>query len=170
MQRLKASFDSTPLIYFAKSKKIDIILTFFEAYIDNYVYHEVVSEGKKRGIRDALLIESAIESKGPQVININEKLKELSELYKLGFGEISTIMLVQNGIADIAIIDDAYARKIAKIMGVNVYGSLFVLKYAVLKGVLKRKDAIETLRKIILAGFRISPELVVEFQREIANL
>jgi len=79
-------------------------------------------------------------------------------------------MLVQNGIADIAIIDDAYARKIAKIMGVNVYGSLFVLKYAVLKGVLKRKDAIETLRKIILAGFRISPELVVEFQREIANL
>ena len=79
-------------------------------------------------------------------------------------------MLVQNGTADIAIIDDAYARKIAKIMGVNVYGSLFVLKYAVLKGVLKRKDAIETLRKIILAGFRISPELVVEFQREIANL
>ena len=164
-QKLRLALNSTPLIYFAKIDKLDLILNLFRPIIDMQVYDEVVRKGFKKKARDALIVESAIKNGKIRVVVLKNRLN--TENLKIGPGELSTITLVKKGYADIALIDDSHARKVAKLLNVEVHGSLFLLKYAVLKKVITKDEAIKILNNMIEKGFRISPRLITYFYENI---
>jgi len=170
LQKLNASFDSTPLIYFAKARKIEILLNLFNPIIDKEVYREAVERGISKGFRDALLIRDIVKSGNIRIIDVKIDVSKYLKIYRIGRGEISTIFLVKRGDADLAIIDDSYARNIAKKMGIKVHGSLFILKYAVLKKIISSEKAFKILLETVKNGFYISPEIIAFFREDLSNL
>ena len=165
---VRLALNSTPLIYLARAGGLHLV-TNFRVVIDGYVYEEVVLRGLKRELRDAELVKDQVDAGKIEVIDVNGSLKFLAELLKMGCGETSAIMLVKKGHADIAIIDDKYARNIAKSYRVKVHGTLFLILMGVNKGIIGRKEAMDLLARMIREGFRISPEVVMEFSREMSK-
>lgn len=162
------ALNSTPLIYLARAGGLRL-LTNFRAVIDSYVYEEVVLKGLRKGLRDAELIKDQVDAGKIELVDINKSLKALSELLKIGYGEASAMMLVREGHADFAIIDDKYARNVAKSYGIEVHGTLFLILMGIKRGIMGKKEAIDLLARMIREGFRISPEVVVEFSRRMSG-
>jgi len=55
-------------------------------------------------------------------------------------------------------------------MGIKVHGSLFILKYAVLKKIISREKAFKILLEMVKNGFYISPEIITFFREDLSNL
>ena len=167
MRKIKASFDTTPLIYFTKAGFQENLVKLFQIVIDSDVYREAVLNGIRKGFADALLLDKLVKQGKIEITSPQTDLTKYSTIYKLGFGELSTILLVKEGITDLAIIDDSYARKVAKTLGLKVHGSLFVLKYAVKKHEITPHEALQVLHKMIKKGFWLNPEIVTTFQKNL---
>ena len=166
---VKIALNSTPLIFLAKTDSVQLITSLFNAVIDNYVYEEVVSTGIKKGLRGAKLVKSLVDNGEVKLIEL-KNVEPIASSLKVGYGEISTITLVKRGYAEIAIIDDRYARNVAKAYGVKVHGTLFLLLMGVKKRVISRDEALDILADMVREGFRISPEVIAEFSRKIRSL
>ena len=162
--RVKVAVNATPLIYFAKAGALSLLTGLFEIITDNNVYREVVEEGLKRGSHDAAIVMAAIK-KGEIKIVETPHLQELP--FRLGPGELSVIQLVRNGLADMVLIDDSYARKVCRKMGLKAHGTLYVLKRAVTTGLISREEAIRMLNKMVKAGYWLSPQLLAYFYENV---
>jgi predicted nucleic acid-binding protein len=77
----------------------------------------------------------------------------------LGAGEREAISLAKEINADLILIDDRKARKLAIERGLNVVGTLNILKSASKRDFVKLADAIQKLQK---TNFRIAPKLLIE--------
>ena len=155
-KRFSVAVNSTPLIYLSKANSLWILTSIFKVFIDNIVYEEVVLEGIKKGFKDALSVKKFIDKGEIITYNVDKRcLMQLSS-YNIGLGEASTISLVINNIADIAIIDDKYARIIAEKLGVKVHGTPYILKLSVLKKIIKPSEAIKTLELTVKNGYYLT--------------
>ena len=117
--------DSSPLITLAKTGFLDLLPQLFKAVtITPEVYAEVVVSGA--GLAGASQISAAtwIQVKPAQK---QANLAAAQQRFGLGIGELSIIMLGQEVKADVLLIDDMKARKLAQEEGLAVLGCVGVL-------------------------------------------
>jgi predicted nucleic acid-binding protein len=118
--------DSSPLIVLAKIGCLDLVkIPYPRLYISEEVYAEVVVAGA--GMPGAAQVAKAgwIEVK-PLANPV--ALHEAEIKYRLGPGEVSTVLLAKEINAEIALLDDLRARRLALNEGVAVRGSVGILE------------------------------------------
>ena len=160
--------NSTPLIYLSKAGLIEKLVEIFKIRITSSVYREVVINGKKIGAPEANVVESLISSGAISIEEDPEDTSLISETYKLGLGESSTMLLASN-INCVAIIDDERARKVGKTLGVNIHGTLFLLKLMLILDIVSIIELKEKLEEMIQEGFRIASEVMIKFIKDAEN-
>ncbi len=148
---MKVVSDSTCIISLAKIGKLEILKELFgEILIPKAVYGEIYHPGKEgfEEIRRAIFIKT---------VNISDKklIKFLKEY--IDDGETESIVLAIENNADLIILDDRDARKIAKRFNLRVIGTLGILLLASKNGIIK--DIKPVIGKLKKKGFYISKNL-----------
>lgn len=124
--------NSSPLIVLAKIGCFDLLYKLFGAVtISSEVYSEVVVKGAGQP--------GAVETAGTPWIQVRPldnpaDLRVARERLGLGTGELSTILLAKQLKADLIILDDLGARKLARGEGFRVQGSIGVLEASFAEG------------------------------------
>lgn len=118
--------NATPLIALASIGQFDLLERLFkEIFVSRQVWQEVVVEGNGRF--------GALETSQSPWIHIVE-LDDPAKLYNwtrstpLGAGELSTILLAKQIFADLVLIDERQARKLALNDGLAIAGSIALLE------------------------------------------
>jgi predicted nucleic acid-binding protein len=158
-------FDSSPLIYFARSGVLAYINELEgEKYIPSAVYGEVVTNGRAHSYPDAEITDHLIRCGIMQVKipgkSYIERLRGLHE--DLHPGELEVLAL-SHQLHGTTILDDRIGREIGKMFQIEVRGSAFILFVLVRMGVLHRTHAAQILRIMVSNGFRIGTEQYAVF-------
>ncbi len=85
------------------------------------------------------------------------EVAEDHELDILHRGERDAILLAEKLSADLIVIDEKYARKVAKLRGLKVSGLLGVLKTAARRNLI---DPVTTIQRLKQTSFRVSSGLL----------
>jgi len=80
----------------------------------------------------------------------------------LGGGEAEAIALASSLIPDYLVMDDRLARRKAQNMGLNVIGTLRVLRLMYNKKLLSYENLIESINALETMGFHISEKIIQE--------
>jgi len=161
--------DSSSLIIFAKINKLNVLEMLYKSLeITKEVYKETVEEGLVVGASDAEIIKKYVESGKIKIIPLNEKYEKISEelikIYpQIDIGESSIISLCLQESKRGVIIDEATARKIAKLYGVRAVGSLRILLESYKKDIINENEIREIVSEIIKNKFRLGGEVINEF-------
>lgn len=140
--------NSSPLIFLSKIGKLDMLEKLFgKIIIAEGVKNEVIIEGKS----EVSVIKQAINDGW---IKIQNPKKEIS--FGLGAGETSVINLAME-IKQPLIIDDALAVKVAKSFNIETMRTTSIIFLALSKNILSKKEAINSIKMLIQAGYYISP-------------
>lgn len=118
--------DSSPLVILTKLGCFDFLSRLFpRVYISPEVHYEVVIAGT--GLPGALEVSKAewIEVKA---LKNPADLRTAQRQYGLGPGEMSTILLAKEIDAGQVLLDDYRARKLAKVEGLEILGSVGLLE------------------------------------------
>lgn len=155
--------NSSPLIYFAKVGRLEIIRSVFgKVFIPEKVFEEVVIKGKELNISDAFIVERAV---GTWIIK--EKIKpEIDVEYhfldtnaRLGLGEKEAIKLCKQLNARYLIADDREARRVSKILNIVPVGTCSIIVKCYRQKIITREEAVQILDELLKVGFRISIEV-----------
>lgn len=156
----KVVSNSSPLIHLAKIGHLDLLRYFFDKIVvSEVVYKECVIEGKGR--EDAKKIEKAEWIKVAKIRD--EKLKK-ALMMVLDEGEAEAITLALEESADLILLDDYEARKIARNYRLNITGTIGVLIRARYSGEIDNLK--EELEKLKETGFWLSEDLYTKILRE----
>ncbi len=124
--------DSSPLMVLSKIGYLDLVKTLYSRlYISEEVYAEVVMAGA--GMPGAAQVAKADWIEVQPLVN-HAALPEAEKRYRLGRGEVSTVLLAKEINAEIAIIDDLRARRFALNEGIAVRGSIGILELLYRRG------------------------------------
>lgn len=150
--------DTTPLISLIKIGSLDILEKMYqEIIIPKAVYDELVInidyQNEIEMIQKSVFIQTKIVEESLSVSLLQRQLK-------LDLGESEAIVLANSINADLIIIDERKARRIAKDIGLNVTGTLGILVQAKQSGLIKKLKPL--LDKLIESNIRISKELYEE--------
>lgn len=121
--------NSGPLMTLAKLNLLSLLKKLYdEVLIPKAVYSESVIMGKKKGYEDARTIELFLDRNNwePKEISPEDINKELKDL-NLDRGEVECLYLANSSAESPVLIDDEYARKVARRQGIKVKGTLGVL-------------------------------------------
>jgi predicted nucleic acid-binding protein len=126
--------NSSPLISLAKIESFNLLQQLYGSVtISAEVYAEVVVSG-------ARLPGSSETSSSPWIqvkqVKRPDDITAAQERFGLGIGELSTLILAKELGADLVILDDLGARKLAQREGFRVQGSMAVLEACFRKGFL----------------------------------
>jgi len=153
-------FDATPLIYITKvglSKVFEGLKD--EKFTSLEVRREVVDEGKRKGIPDAIILEKMFENKVFKVTEPEDRILLASLLKTKGLHTTDAeVLAIARELHGIAVIDDEVARKTAKIYGVLYVGAPYILMRAVAQRLITKGRAKQAINEMILAGWRCSIE------------
>jgi len=118
--------DSSPLVILTKLACLDLLNRVFpRVYISAEVHHEVVIAGA--GLPGASEVSKADWIEVKQLQN-PVGLGLAQQKHALGFGEMSTILLAKELGANLVLLDDYKARKLAKAERLEVMGSVGLLE------------------------------------------
>ncbi len=154
-------FDSSSLIYLGKLKLLEKI-NLRKKFIPEEVYREVVEEGFKKYEEESKYIKKIIEE---NKFIIKKPKENIVDFPLLSNADKEVISLAKETKA-IAIIDENYAKQIAKSFGIESHGSLFILIKLIEQKEISKEQAINYIDKIIEFGFYLSTKKY----REILNL
>lgn len=153
-------FNATPLIYITKiglSKVLEDLKN--EKVTSPQVKREVVDEGRRKGVPDAIILEKMFQNNVFKVIKPENKRFLASLLETKGLhitdAEVLAIARERNGIA---VIDDEVARKTARIYGISFVGTPYILMKAVVERLITKERAKQAINEMIFAGWRCSIE------------
>jgi len=153
-------FNATPLIYLTKvglSKVFEDLKG--EKLTSPEVKREVVDEGKRKGVPDAIILEKMFKNDLFKVTEVRNKkfLATLLETKGLHItdAEVLAVARERNGIA---VIDDEVARKTARIYGISYAGTPYILMRAVFQRLITKERAKQTINEMLSAGWRCSVE------------
>jgi len=157
-------FNSTPLIYLTKvglSKVIEDLKD--EKVTSPAVKREVVDEGKRKGIPDAVVLEKLFSNKVLQVVEPKDEelLSRLLRTKGLYLTDAEVLALARE-LDGLAVVDDEVARKTAKVYGIAYAGTPYILVKAVSEGVMTKERAKQAVNEMIFAGWRCSVETYVK--------
>ena len=153
-------FNSTPLIYLTKAGLSTVFVNLQgEKMTSPTVKREVVDEGKRKGVPDAIVLEKLFENGVFKVCKPNDEsfLSRLLKTSGLHMADAEVLALARER-GGFAVIDDEVARKTAKVYGIGYVGSTYVLMRAVCEGIISKDAAKQALNDMIFAGWRCSVE------------
>ena len=144
--------DTSPICYLVLLGEIDLLPKLFsQVRVPQAVLAELLHEDAPAAVRDWA-------SKLPSWMYAKETpLVATSGLEKLQAGEQAVIILAESIKADIVLLDEKAARRVAAARGLRVTGILGVLGEAAIRGLVELAPAIDRLRK---TNFRYSPALL----------
>ena len=153
-------FNATPLVYITKvglSKVFEDLKN--EKLTSPHVKREVVDEGKRKGVPDAIILEKMFKNNVFKVTetknqNFLETLLETKGLH-ITDAEVLAIAKERDGIA---VIDDEVARKTARIYGISYVGTPYILMRAVSQGLITKERVKQAINEMIFVGWRCSVE------------
>ena len=153
-------FNATPLIYLTKiglSKIFEELKD--EKLTSPSVKREVVDEGKRKGVADAIILDNLFLKGVFKIVEPEDKVFLESLLQTKGLhmadAEVLAIAKEQRGTA---IIDDEVVRKTAKIYGISCAGTPYILAKAVSEEIITRERAKQAVNEMVYAGWRCSIE------------
>ncbi len=157
-------FNSTPLIYLAKvglSKVLEDLKG--DKVTSPEVKREVVDEGKRKGVPDAVVLERLFSSKVLRVVEPKDKefLSRLLRTRGLHVTDAEVLALARE-LDGLAVVDDEVARKTAKVYEIAYAGTPYVLVRAVCEGVMSKEKAKQAVNEMVFAGWRCSVETYVK--------
>jgi predicted nucleic acid-binding protein len=157
-------FNSTPLIYLAKvglSKVLEELKG--EKVTSPEVKREVVDEGKRKGVPDAVVLDKLFSSKVLQVAEPKDK-EFLSRLLKTKGLHVTDaeVLALARELDGLAVVDDEVARKTAKVYGIAYVGTPYVLVRAFCEGLVIKERAKQAVNEMVFAGWRCSVETYVK--------
>jgi len=165
-------FNATPLIYITKvglSKVFEDLKG--EKLTSPHVKREVVDEGKRKGVPDAIVLEKIFRKNVFKVTGVRNKKFLASLLETRGLhitdAEVLAIAKERDGIA---VIDDEVARKTATIYGISYVGTSYILMRAVFQGLVTKDRAKQAINEMIFAGWRCSVESYAKIMDGIEKL
>ena len=138
---------------------------FKEVLTPRAVYEEICVRGRGL-IGDRELLE-AVKDGLIIVRDVKNRLLVNALLDPLAIGEAETITLTVEERADYIVIDDKLARRRAKSMGLNVIGTLRVLRLMYDAKLIDKHQILKALEKLKEIGFRISDEVINKALREL---
>jgi predicted nucleic acid-binding protein len=153
-------FNSTPLIYLVKvglSRVLEGLRG--EKVTSPEVKREVVDEGKRRGVPDAVVLEKLFDGKVVQVVEPKDE-EFLSRLLKTRglHATDAEVLALARELNGLAVVDDEVARKTAKVYGIAYVGTPYILVKAVLEGLVAKERAKQAVNEMVFAGWRCSVE------------
>jgi predicted nucleic acid-binding protein len=161
--------DATPIIHFAKIQKLKLVLDTCEAYITREVYAETVERGE--GKPDAAVIRDAVGHAELRVYDVLDArlvtaLQRHPEIHR-GEAEILVAARELNGPA---VVDEAEARSVAKIYGIQTRtGTLFLFfKLLTLKRI-KVPEALRILDELVESGLYIDSQTLTRARQKIES-
>lgn len=152
-----------PLIHLARINKLNLIHTLFkEIHIPDTVKIETVDKGKTQGYVDAIAIEKAISSGWIKVAQTKPNAEKLAKETNISKGEAEAILLAKQMNTTKLLMDDARARKIAQTLGLKPHGTIYILKLALVKKIISKKEYTQSLRKALDTGLYLTTELYLQ--------
>jgi len=156
----KLVFNSTPLIYLAKVGLCKVLEDLKgEKVTSPEVKREVVDEGKRKGVPDAVVLEKLFDGKVFQVVEPKDKefLSRLMKTRGLHVTDAEVLALAKE-LDGLAVVDDEVARKTAKVYGIAYVGTPYVLVRAVYEGLVTKERAKQAVNEMVFVGWRCSVE------------
>lgn len=168
---MKFVFDSTVLMYFAKLGILEKLAGAVEGVIPASVYAEVVFEGKKKGMGDALLVEKLVADGLFKVAAAKDKvlLDYLSEVPALSYADSETLALAKE-LRAIAVVDETASRSVAELKGIRFHGSVFLLFLLFRRNLIAKADIKLCIDRMIGLGWRCSTEFYAAILSEIEKI
>ena len=127
---------------------------------------ETVDKGKTQGYVDAIAIEKAISSGWIKVARTKPNAEKLAEEAKISKGEAEAILLAKQMNTPKILIDDARARKIAQSLDLKPHGTIYILKLALIKKIMSKKEYAQSLRRALNVGLYLTTELYLQALKE----
>lgn len=153
-------FNSTPLIYLTKAGLSRVFEGLQgEKLTSPLVKREVVDEGKRKGIPDAIVLDKLFANGVFKVCQPSDRtfLARLSNTRGLHLADAQVLALACEH-AGIAVIDDDVARKTAKVYSIDYVGSPYVLIRAACEGLISKAKAKQAVNDMVSAGWRCNVE------------
>jgi predicted nucleic acid-binding protein len=144
--------DTSPLCYLVLIGEVDLLRKLFsQVVVPSAVITELLHEDAPEAVRGWA-------ANLPQWVSVRESpARSPAGLEKLQAGEQAAILLAESINADLILIDEKSARRIATERGMQITGTLGVLGEAAARGMVDLPAAIDRLRR---TNFRCSPALM----------
>lgn len=147
--------DTTPLISLMKIESLDILEKMYKGIIiPKAVYDELIIN---MDYQSEIYIIQNCRFLQTKIVKENLSVSLLQKQLKLDLGESEAIVLANSIDADLIIIDERKARRIAKDIGLNVTGTLGILVEAKQRGLVKELKPL--LDELIKNDIRIGKKL-----------
>lgn len=150
---MKIVINSSPIIFLVRLQFLELFIeTSDEFYLPQSVLTEI--QAKSDEINQVLVPLIASQKLIVKTTNLTSLFNSLNS--SLGLGESETIALTTELQADFVILDDLAARKAALNLGLNVKGTLAILKKLAQEGKIEIADKNYFYKKLLSINFRIS--------------
>jgi predicted nucleic acid-binding protein len=152
-------FDSTPLIYLAKTSLLEAALESCEAYTTKSVIKETT---ENNDYPDAIMIKDNVERRLLKIHSPGEaKVKALTRHTEIHLGEAEVLASAEE-LGAYSIIDDKEARSVAELYDIRTHpGTLYVLFRLVAIRKLDAEVAEEKLDQMVDAGLYLDPRTLI---------
>ncbi|MEM1558377.1 MAG: DUF3368 domain-containing protein [Thermoproteota archaeon] len=162
----KAVLNSSVIIALSILGYLDKIKQVFKhVLIAKSVYEEVCVKG--RGLTGEKELLKAVKERTILVRDVHNRWLVNALLDPLAIGEAESIALAVEEKADYIVLDDMLARRRAISMGLNVIGTLRILRLMYDAKLIGRSEVLNSLEKLRQAGFRISDEVIRRASQEL---
>jgi predicted nucleic acid-binding protein len=152
--------DASPLIVLLKTSKLSILKELFQKLlVPTAVWEEITAKEHEKSIFDKI---GWIETRSVRNTEMAVLLEKL-----IGRGEAEAIVLAKELKATL-LMDDAKARKYAKLLNVEVIGTLGLLKLAKNHGLISSVG--ETVNDMLAEGYYIGDRLIKKILKDVGEL
>lgn len=171
-------FDSTPLIYLTEASLAENLKDISEQkFTTASVFKEVVTEGKKKRAPEASLLEILFKERIITVHNISNKeylnnVKDMAadnEMQPLHEAEAEVLCLTKE-LNGIAVADDQAARFVARILGIELHGTGYILGKIFATRKISKEKLIEKVKEMRDSGWYVSAEDYLKIIDYLKNL
>jgi len=171
-------FDSTPLIYLTKSSLAEFLKEIIQPkFTTASVFEEVVQEGKRKRAPESSLLETLFEKEIIKVYRISNKgylkyVKEMAaenEMHPLHGAEAEILCLTKE-LNGVAVADDKVARSVARILGLELHGTGYILGKIYATGKIGKETLIEKVKVMREGGWYVSAEDYLKIIDYLKNL
>lgn len=171
-------FNSSPLIYLAKVSLTNALKDIpEEKFTVTKVFNEVAEEGKKKGAPEASILENLIKEETIKVRNPNneeylkfvKKISAEAERQPLHEAEAEVLCLAKQ-LNGIAIADDKATRSVARLLGIELHGTGYILGKIFAAGKIRKEELMKKLNEMRRIGWYVSAEDYIKIIEYIKNL
>jgi predicted nucleic acid-binding protein len=171
-------FDSTPLIYLSRSSLAEFLKEIIQPkFTTASVFEEVVCEGKRKRAPESSLLETLFEKEIIKVHTISNKgylkyvkeMASLNELQPLHEAEAEVLCLTKE-LNGVAVADDKVARSVARILGMELHGTGYILGKIYATGKINKEKLVEKVKEMRDSGWYVSAEDYLKIIDYLKNL